>query len=103
MSPRTARARRGLRFPPARSITLKAQDRRMGLWAVPSTKKTRVGDLPCPVHGRTVMPEKNTTGRGTVGALLGIHALTSLHPGSGTALGTVDLPIQRERHTHWPN
>jgi CRISPR-associated protein Cmr4 len=35
-------------------------------------------------------------------ALLFIHALTGLHPGSGTALGTVDLPIQRERHTQWP-
>lgn len=34
--------------------------------------------------------------------LLIIHALTSLHPGSGTALGIVDLPIQRERHTDWP-
>lgn len=37
------------------------------------------------------------------GGLLGIHALTALHPGSGTALGTVDLPVQRERHTGWPN
>ena len=36
------------------------------------------------------------------GALLGLHALTSLHPGSGTALGAVDLPVQRERHTCWP-
>lgn len=35
-------------------------------------------------------------------ALLFIHAQTSLHPGSGTALGVVDLPIQRERHTQWP-
>ncbi|MCI0457807.1 MAG: type III-B CRISPR module RAMP protein Cmr4 [Gemmataceae bacterium] len=35
-------------------------------------------------------------------ALLFIHAQTGLHPGSGTALGTVDLPIQRERHTQWP-
>ncbi len=35
-------------------------------------------------------------------ALLFLHAQTSLHPGSGTALGTVDLPIQRERHTQWP-
>ncbi|MCI0624642.1 MAG: type III-B CRISPR module RAMP protein Cmr4 [Acidobacteria bacterium] len=34
--------------------------------------------------------------------LLFLHAQTSLHPGSGTALGTVDLPIQRERHTQWP-
>ena len=32
-------------------------------------------------------------------ALLFIHALTGLHPGSGTALGVVDLPVQRERHT----
>lgn len=36
------------------------------------------------------------------GKLLGLHAQTPLHPGSGTALGTVDLPIQRERHTKWP-
>lgn len=35
-------------------------------------------------------------------ALLFIHAQTPLHPGSGTALGTVDLPVQRERHTQWP-
>jgi CRISPR-associated protein Cmr4 len=34
--------------------------------------------------------------------LLFIHAQTSLHPGTGTALGTVDMPIQRERHTEWP-
>lgn len=34
--------------------------------------------------------------------LLFIHALTGLHPGSGTALGAVDLPVQRERHTQWP-
>jgi CRISPR-associated protein Cmr4 len=38
----------------------------------------------------------------TVGGLLGLYAQTALHPGSGTALGTVDLPVQRERHTHWP-
>jgi CRISPR-associated protein Cmr4 len=35
-------------------------------------------------------------------AMLFLHAQTSLHPGSGTALGVVDLPIQRERHTQWP-
>jgi CRISPR-associated protein Cmr4 len=35
-------------------------------------------------------------------AVLFLHALTPLHPGSGAALGVVDLPIQRERHTHWP-
>ncbi len=35
-------------------------------------------------------------------ALLFIHALVGLHPGSGTALGVVDLPVQRERHTGWP-
>jgi CRISPR-associated protein Cmr4 len=31
-----------------------------------------------------------------------LHAQTGLHPGSGTALGVVDLPVQRERHTRWP-
>lgn len=36
------------------------------------------------------------------GKVLYIQALTSLHPGSGTALGSVDLPVQRERHTRWP-
>lgn len=34
--------------------------------------------------------------------LLFIHALTAVHPGGGTALGVVDLPVQRERHTQWP-
>lgn len=35
-------------------------------------------------------------------ALLFIHCLTSMHPGTGTVLGVVDLPVQRERHTQWP-
>lgn len=34
--------------------------------------------------------------------ILFVQALTGLHPGSGTALGVVDLPVQRERHTGWP-
>ena len=39
---------------------------------------------------------------GHVSGLLFLHAQTALHPGSGTALGVVDLPVQRERHTQWP-
>lgn len=35
-------------------------------------------------------------------AIMFVHALTGLHPGGGTALGVIDLPIQRERHTDWP-
>lgn len=35
-------------------------------------------------------------------AMLYLHALTGMHPGSGSALGTVDLPVQRERHNQWP-
>ena len=35
-------------------------------------------------------------------ALFFVHALTGLHPGGGSALGVIDLPIQRERHTDWP-
>jgi CRISPR-associated protein Cmr4 len=35
-------------------------------------------------------------------ALFFLHAQTPLHPGSGTALGFVDQPVQRERHTQWP-
>src|SRR5437879_1083059 len=38
----------------------------------------------------------------TASAVLFLHAQTALHPGSGTALGVVDLPVQRERHTQWP-
>lgn len=30
------------------------------------------------------------------------YALTPVHAGSGQAIGAVDLPIQRERHTQWP-
>ncbi len=31
-----------------------------------------------------------------------IYTETPIHPGSGIALGAVDLPIQRERHTEFP-
>ncbi len=34
--------------------------------------------------------------------LLFLYAETPLHVGSGSSLGTVDLPIQRERHTNLP-
>lgn len=34
--------------------------------------------------------------------LLTIRTLTSLHPGSGTGIGVIDMPIQRERHTGFP-
>ncbi len=34
--------------------------------------------------------------------LLVLQARTPLHPGTGTALGAVDLPVQRERFTGWP-
>jgi CRISPR-associated protein Cmr4 len=46
------------------------------------------------------MPDPVTAG--PLARLLFLHAQTSLHPGSGAALGTVDLPVQRERHTQWP-
>ncbi|MCY4151806.1 MAG: type III-B CRISPR module RAMP protein Cmr4 [Aestuariivita sp.] len=34
--------------------------------------------------------------------LMFLHCLTAIHPGSGSAIGVVDLPVQRERHTQWP-
>ena len=34
--------------------------------------------------------------------MLFLYVETPLHAGTGTALGTVDLPIQRERHTQFP-
>jgi len=36
------------------------------------------------------------------GRILFLYAESPLHPGTGTALGPVDLPIQRERHTGFP-
>lgn len=36
------------------------------------------------------------------GILMGLFAETSLHPGTGSTTGVVDLPIQRERHTGYP-
>jgi CRISPR-associated protein Cmr4 len=34
--------------------------------------------------------------------LCALYTISPLHAGSGQALGAVDLPIQRERHTGWP-
>ena len=34
--------------------------------------------------------------------VLFLYTETPLHPGSGTSVGAVDLPIQRERHTGYP-
>ncbi|GIW50270.1 MAG: hypothetical protein KatS3mg080_0881 [Anoxybacillus sp.] len=31
-----------------------------------------------------------------------LHAVTSVHAGSGSEIGLVDLPIQREKHTGFP-
>ncbi|WP_054950071.1 type III-B CRISPR module RAMP protein Cmr4 [Numidum massiliense] len=31
-----------------------------------------------------------------------LHAITSVHAGSGSEIGIVDLPIQREKHTGYP-
>jgi len=38
----------------------------------------------------------------TKASVLFLHALTSMHPGSGSELGLVDLPVQREKHTGYP-
>ncbi len=32
-----------------------------------------------------------------------LYCLSAVHAGSGQAIGAVDLPIQRERHTNWPH
>ena len=48
------------------------------------------------------MPKGDGAGNGTEAGLLFLYAQTALHPGSGTTVGVVDLPVQRERHTQWP-
>lgn len=35
-------------------------------------------------------------------SILSMYAVTPCHAGSGSSVGVVDLPIQRERHTNWP-
>ncbi len=35
-------------------------------------------------------------------ALLTLRAQTSMHPGAGSGVGAIDMPVQRERHTGWP-
>jgi len=34
--------------------------------------------------------------------LLGMYAVSPLHPGSGSEISVIDLPIQREKHTGFP-
>ena len=34
--------------------------------------------------------------------LMGLYTRTSLHAGTGTGEGVIDLPIQREGHSGWP-
>ena len=35
-------------------------------------------------------------------SILSLYAISPCHVGSGSSVGVVDLPIQRERHTNWP-
>ncbi len=35
-------------------------------------------------------------------AIIGLYTETSLHPGTGSSVGIVDLPVQREKHTDLP-
>jgi CRISPR-associated protein Cmr4 len=35
-------------------------------------------------------------------AIMFIRAQTALHPGAGSGIGVIDLPIEREPHTNWP-
>lgn len=36
-------------------------------------------------------------------AIMSLYAISPVHAGSGSSMGVVDLPIQRERHTNWPH
>ncbi len=35
--------------------------------------------------------------------IMSLYAISPVHAGSGSSVGVVDLPIQRERHTNWPH
>ena len=34
---------------------------------------------------------------------MSLYAISPIHAGTGSSMGVVDLPIQRERHTNWPH
>ena len=46
--------------------------------------------------------DRQTRSPAASAAIMFLHAATALHPGSGAALGVIDLPVEREPHTHWP-
>ena len=48
------------------------------------------------------MTEKSSPNSSKAAALLILHAHSGIHAGTGQELGTVDLPIQRERVTNFP-
>lgn len=48
------------------------------------------------------MSEKTSPRSSKAAALLILHAHSGIHAGTGQELGTVDLPIQRERVTNFP-
>lgn len=48
------------------------------------------------------MPDQTGTQKPVTAGLLFFYAETPMHPGTGTSLGVVDLPIQRERTTEFP-
>lgn len=35
--------------------------------------------------------------------IMSLYAISPVHAGTGSSMGVVDLPIQRERHTNWPH
>lgn len=44
----------------------------------------------------------NGGAQGAIIRVLALYSETALHPGSGSTTGVIDLPVQRERHTHFP-
>ncbi len=36
-------------------------------------------------------------------SILSFYAISPIHAGSGSMIGAIDLPVQRERHTNWPH
>ncbi len=57
-------------------------------------------NLPATTPATTL--DRQTHSPAACAAIMFLHAATALHPGSGTALGVIDLPVEREPHTDWP-
>ena len=68
----------------------------------PQTHTAQVFAITPPTHRQAGDTVREDHGIMCNSGILFLKAQTSIHAGTGTSVGSIDLPIQRERHTKWP-